>query len=466
MLASNVILGSGSGTITQSGNPAGLNPGDTIFIQTSAPSYSSISITNLVGSPNTGIIVILPLDWKTGGQIYMTGQFTLSGKYYDFSRLNASGFTSTPVLNMTGKSSHFYVHDCMATSCQDFIDANTNLSGTYTDTSTYKWYYGRFNNITIDSCYYLAVLSYGSVVDVPPKDIMDSVVFTNITITRTKSNGTETFGIVFRCDMHNWTINTSYRLLNGDVGAMLISGNGQFYNIRKDGGVGYEGRLILYTMAVDTSVTPTSYTYVYNSGQYNTSDYGMWDIKNDSTQWKNTTHIKGGNLIGRFLTGSNLKNTISYWSYPWVLGDFYAGQSVSIKYTIAANLVLSGKPNGVMIFQGLTSGVTIDTSNNYYQNYITAYLLDSTGTFPTLKPLPGSWVIGRASSVNFVTTDYYGVTRPTSPSLGFAEPQPPANPCNCVPHNSSNSNIYQKSSKIDGIKAKQYYIKEKKILYA
>jgi len=194
---------------------------------------------------------------------------------------------------------------------------------------------------------------------------MDSVIFSNVTVDNTVSNGTETRGVIFRLNAYNWHI--TYPGMNnvlGDVGVFYNVGNGSFHDNFKTGGRGYwlrEWHVCLPGMIRNS--------YFYNNIDLNTSTYGTIDTRCESGQFTQYS-VPGGQMYVQHNTSGNKYDNIGYWSSILEIGSCNGGFRINFDHNLGFNITpccgtnSTGKPK---IAEDQSNGTwSGDSSSNLY----------------------------------------------------------------------------------------------------
>ena len=269
--ASNLTIGTGSGTLTQTSMSGMVSGHDTLFIN--AGTYTGQNLfSNLNG------IVICP----TGGNVIFTGSnYTeintctnitwapYKGYKFFWTSINSDAFLFTSNYN-TG----FYVYNAQVNGVVDnFIDVS-GYGGAYTGTTaTLKAYrFGIFNSKFTNSGQVWQGF-YGT----PSQNIAvcDSITMLYDTVLNTTTNGTQVAGPVGTVNFGWWNIKyVGTNTVTGDVGAFQIAGDGAVHDCYFYGGRGYLTRELAY----GTGSTGTFGFYnniIYGQNAYGGLDYNL-----------------------------------------------------------------------------------------------------------------------------------------------------------------------------------------------
>lgn len=376
--AKTVVIGSGFGFVSIQ-NMNGLNPGDVLAIQ--AGQYTGGSFQNLNGITIT----------NNGGTVIFGGQVSLN-------TLVGCTFAGFQFNNMTGIAIRW---DGNSRRCVEKNISFHNVNGSANDAADNNLYNGdtsslKFYQITFDSLtlFKTGLLLQGSWGDVQtPVCFMDSVIFSNIKIDSTLSNGTEVRGTLFRTNAHDWRV--TYNGVNtvlGDVGIFYMIGNGSFHNIYRTGGRGYIMRLW------NCGLGSTGKTYFYNNIDLNSTVYGTIDTRVEPGEI--STYTTGGNCYIYNNTSGNKGDNITYWSSVAVIGQYPAPWICEVKNNLGFNLTTNGKPPIAM--DQSSSTWTVDSSNNMYFPRADGVVDPVTGI-----PVANSPVLGKGVTVSWIKDDYY-----------------------------------------------------------
>ncbi|PWT74542.1 MAG: hypothetical protein C5B59_11015 [Bacteroidetes bacterium] len=403
--AKTVIIGNGSGTVTQQ-DMTGLAPGDVLAINPGT--YSGGSFSNL-----TGITIT-----NNGGTVIFTGTLyvaTLNG--CTISNLNFQNVSGIGI-RWNGNSKWCLEQNMTFTNVSGSANDAAENSPYNGDTSTLKLYHVTMDNLKLFRCGPLFQGAYGGANAM--LGYIDYLSLTNITIDSTLTNGTEVSGVLFHCNFHDWKVNYKGTItLLGDVGLIQMNGNGSFYNIYRNGGRGYIMRI--WNLGLKTVGT----TYFYNNVDLNTNCYGTIDTRVDPAQF--CQYTTGGNCYVWNNTSGNKGDLIKYWSSLAVIGNFPAPYVCEVKNNISYNLVTNGKPK---ICMDQSNGTWVaDSSNNLY-------FASNVGVVDpnTAIPYAGSPVLGKGATIPMVTTDIYGTPRTGAYDIGAVQhtgtaiPPPPNQP--------------------------------------
>jgi hypothetical protein len=400
-MAKTVVIGTGSGSVSQT-SMSGLSAGDVIAITPGTYSKATFSNLNDVTIINNGGIVkftgTVSLDVNlVNVTISGTG---LAGTTYGFQFSNVSGsaflFSGTNTRGLR-------VYNCSFDHVSGYI---FDASGYYTkytgDTTTLKLYRTAIGNLAISNSGLVLQGSWGLPTDFT--DVIDSIALFNLTISQTTSNGGQFAAVAYRCDLHDWRV--SYAGANpvaGDVGMIVIYGNGSVHHIYNHGDRGYLVRLW------NVGLNGVANSYIYNNIDLATNAYGFIDTRIDPTMLAGSSvpYTTGGNCYIYNNTAGN-KSDVNYISPMCVIGNF-GGYTCEIKNNLAFNNNNGTGSSGIL--QNNSGGtLSIDTSNNVY--YTASQIMNVLSDTVNCYIMPGSPIIDKGSSVPVVTNDIAGIPRP------------------------------------------------------
>jgi len=422
--AKKVILGSGSGSVSQT-SMAGLIAGDTLAITPGTYSnggdFSDLHDITIIN--NGGIVTFSgTVNWggKTMHNIKWTG-VGYSGAFYGFVFSNPSGL-STGIFGAAihTDSVRFDHFDFENISVSAFDFSNNYYANSYNGiTSSFKMHCITFSDIKVFSSSLFIVTGYADPTSIN-NNLCDSIDMHNIIIENLQGAGQQVVGLMTHFNMYNWTINYTGNNLNiGDQGIFNLSGNGSIHHNYMRGGRGYLARINGF------SIKPLQDSVLfYNNILLSTSQYGGLDIRCDSSdiQWTNSTYI---NPIKNVYV---MNNTIgNKWNQGFVVPVVvqYQMNNNNILYcqnnlSFAGDPNISGLPNAAILIDFNVGNGKVDSSNNRY--YTAANILSQLqDTLATCRPKAISELNGNGIPHNFIITDFYGKIRPAHPSIGAVE---------------------------------------------
>lgn len=431
------IIGTGSGNVSvTSMGSLGLSQGDILEVATQTGTYGSLTLNNLIN-----ITVIAQTGrpvFTTGGQIVGNTGLSISG--IDFNSTNGASIDMT-----SGRNFSFTFHNMHFSNFPGAVfDCSGNLLYNYGDTTTYKWYHGTFDSISLFQCGLLVQGSYGSPSDNSghPPDVCREITFSRLTddaTTATFEPGKEVHGIFFHCTAHDWKVTSPGGAANGDVGMLYGWGWWHMWNIYRNGGNGYIARI--FPMEEESDQGDIE---LWNSAKFNTSEYGLENYQYDTS----------GSINGHFCStngntwnceAGNFTDQIHYWCPLANNGQVGSNRHYNIHNNFAFNLFLNGK-QPIASDLGGWSTLGGDTSHNQYWNSATQAKLDSVTNmivtslgaakqYVITSSTPGAILNGGLTSP-FTSTDFFGLAYRTAPDLGYlalpGAPPPPPTPCDCT----------------------------------
>lgn len=217
------------------------------------------------------------------------------------------------------------------------------------------------------------------------------------------------FGNVEDADLHNNTINNINTSNNNHNGIFMVKGNGKFYNNYITNHQGNAIRAWLFSVGS----SPKS-ILIYNNIVFNSRKYSPFEVQSFDTDIRSgvTTYA---NAKIFYNTAGNI-NTSSQWQGNMV--DVYSlkGGSCDVYNNLAFNF--KNQDTEKVYFAGQQSDLKATESNNlYFNNSKDAGLLDEA----KFKLSATSAAKSNARYDSSITTDFYGVTRSNTPSVGAVE---------------------------------------------
>ena len=419
--AKKVVLGSGSGAITQT-SMTGLISGDTLAITPGTYSgggtFSNLHDITII---NNGGVVIFTGTVIWGGNTMHNIKWTgvgFTGAFYGFIFNTATGIYGQANHTDSTRFDHLDFENASGAAF-DFGDSNYGV--TYKGSSaTFKMHCMTFSDIKVFNSSFFIITGYNDPA-AANNNICDSVDMHNIIIKDLQGPGQQVRGSITHFNIYNWNI--TYAGTNsqtGDQGIIYVSGNGSIHHNYMHGGRGYLARIVGF------SIKPLQDSVLfYNNIILSTTHYGGFDIRCDNADvpWKTSNYY---NPIQNVYA---VNNTVgNKWNQGFVVPVVvqYQMQNNNILFcknnlSFAADPNISNLPDeGILVdFNGAT-GNKVDTSNNRYFSAaaILSYLQD---TLATCRPKATSSLNGGGLPFNFLVTDFYNKIRPVSPSIGAVE---------------------------------------------
>ena len=419
--AKKVVLGSGSGAITQT-SMTGLISGDTLAITPGTYSgggtFSNLHDITII---NNGGVVIFTGTVIWGGNTMHNIKWTgvgFTGAFYGFVFNTATGIYGQANHTDSTRFDHLDFENASGAAF-DFGDSNYGV--TYNGSSaSLKMHCMTFSDIKVFNSSFFIITGYNDPGSAN-NNICDSVDMHNIVIQDLQGPGQQVRGNMTHFNMYNWNI--TYSGINnqtGDHGIIYVSGNGSIHHNYMHGGRGYLARIVGFSLKpLQDSVL------FYNNIILSTTHYGGFDIRCDNADvpWKTSIYF---NPIKNVYA---VNNTIgNKWNQGFVVPVVvqYQMQNNNILYC-KNNLSFAADPNvtnlpdeGILVDYNMATGNKVDTSNNRYfsATAILSYLQD---TLATNRPKSTSSLNGGGLPFNFLVTDFYNKIRPTSPSIGAVE---------------------------------------------
>ena len=423
--ANHITVGSGSGTVSVT-SMSGLNSGDSIYINTGSYTSGVFGGLNNVTIINHGGVVTFTgtVDFGNFSSSMTNVVFTgtgYNGTTYGFvfngsntANFNGNGdaFVSTAPYN-TGIRFNYISFQSVPGNCFDFSNYYNNYNGS---TTSFKLYKATFSYCSINNSGEFFQGAYGGASTL--EAFCDSVDFDNNIITQTNTNGEEVAGTITHFNVHDNTITyigTNPNL--DDVGAFTIAGCGQVHHNYMKGGRAYLARVFGFNY-----VGQSSYDFWgYNNIALATNEYGMFDLRTDSSWYGPTSYTTSCNFHVVNNTIGN-KTTVEGYETPvalvYVLSN---GATAEITNNVGFNLIPAPGINQSLITSYVPSGWTqIDTSNNRYYA-ANAILTDLADTSSYCQLSSGSSLIGAGLYHSNITNDYQYRTRSNPPSIGAEE---------------------------------------------
>lgn len=429
---SNTTIGSGSGTFSKTSMGA-LTPGDTLFI--TAGTYTGGTTTNLAGNPGDSVVIIA-LDWATGGVITVNGSWTFNNCKY----VKLVGYTGNT------SSSHF---QCAAGNISNTRFTSLTMRGTgvgfstfnsenftYFDTTTFVTYKIRIDNFDVRGGGQLVRGAFGNLSNGQDYQYwleIDHGYWENPT-----NDGDMVTGIIGKILFHdnviNWTAST-YTDIH-DVGLLTLgggscagragAGSGEIYNNAVYGN-GF-GRGWFLRINVFNFQGHTDSLHLYNNFKWGTKMFGFAQIQITDCDTV-SGQIHGANANVEHNTIGNCFSTESAFESVMV----YAGTFTVYRMRIKDNIMVNSSLNGAPFIHSVAGWVPSagDTAKNFYYASATFARMDSVTLAPFARytPLSSASAIYHTGITTLVTLDAFGVTFATpAPSVGWSEfgtPTPP-----------------------------------------
>jgi hypothetical protein len=428
-----ICAGSGACSVT---SMSGFSPGDVLEVATQTGVYTSFTFDNLFE------ITIIA---QSGRPVFTTGGQATGNNAVDISGIDWNSTNGTSIDMTGGRNFGLHWHNCKFSNFPgSVITANGNLLYTYHDTTTYKWFHCIFDSITLFQNGFFIQGSFGSPSDNSgsPPDVFAHCTFTRFlddATTATFEPGKEVHGICFGCIAHDWTVTSPSSAPNGDDALVYGWGSWTVYNFYKNGGNGYLVRLFPMQEAWD----PTE-TDIYNSGKFNSQEYGAVNLQFDTTGTI-STHFFGTDGKIYNISGGNFADHITYWCPIINNGQVATNRHYVCANCMGFNLVLNGKSP---IYNNLGGWNTIASDTSHGQYWATSAIakLDSAYTIitTTLGPAPAYRLTALSPGIllhggvtnPFTSVDFLGNAMRVPPDLGYIQfsstPPPPGCP-SCIP---------------------------------
>ena len=423
--ANHITVGSGSGTVSVT-SMSGLNSGDSIYINTGSYTSGVFGGLNNVTIINHGGVVTFTgtVDFGNFSSSMTNVVFTgtgYNGTTYGFvfngsntANFNGNGdaFVSTAPYN-TGIRFNYFSFQNVPGNCFDFSNYYNNYNGS---TTSFKLYKATFSHCLLNNSGEFFQGAYGGASTL--EAFCDSVDFDNNIITQTNTNGEEVAGTITHFNIHDNVITYTGTNPNlDDVGAFTIAGSGQIHHNYMKGGRGYLARIFGYNYTGQTAFD----FWGYNNIALATNEYGMFDLRTDSSWYGPTSYTTSCNFHVVNNTIGN-KTTVEGYETPvalvYVLSN---GATAEITNNVGFNLIPAPGINQSLITSYVPSGWTqIDTSNNRYYA-ANAILTDLADTSSYCQLSSGSSLIGAGLYHSNITNDYQYRTRSNPPSIGAEE---------------------------------------------
>ena len=370
--AHTLVIGTGSGGFSQS-SMGSLSPGDTLAIK--AGNYSgSIGLQALTD------ITVIPY----GGNVVITG--SNAWQLDNLTNVNITSYNGYSFQFTNCSNDAFYLASACTGLFFNGIQCN-NVQGIFLDASSsgspYVYYNGTqasliLYNAAITNCKFTGCqMIFQGDYTAPSnlRNFVDSLVFAYDTVTQTATNGLEINGNITRLSVHHDLIKFSgINTLTDDVGFAYFEGWGYFYDNVISGGRGYLARDFLYSLADNPGTS-----LMYNNLKYNTSAYGLFDMRCDNTAY------------GQFCTSANFhifNNPIgncydnAFIAPLVVVYQMNGGATGRVNNNFGFNLTYN---SGGSFITSFDNWVYDTASNIYTQSNALSYLQDTLNFFQPLQ---------------------------------------------------------------------------------
>lgn len=444
--ATNMHIGTGSGTITQ--NSMGtMVAGDTLFIKTgSYAGGGQFSNMNNITIINEGGIVTFTASFDFGNvtnsmvNIKWTGTGS-NGNTYGFVFDATGTFGAGPVGYTTNSGIVFTAthytplridHIWFKSISSNCIDISGGNQPTYNGTTaSLRVYLSTFSYCRTDNCLEFLQGSYSA-----NTGFIDSIDISNNIFNQTSFNGLTVNIEATNFNIHdNQAIYSGYNAQTNDVGVFSIEGFGQIHHNYMKGGRGWLGRI----SGCSFKGGPVGTFYGHDNIKIGTNTYGMFDMRSDSLNFFGpgspffqhcnfqVTDNTAGNMYANDANGTGSGN-----NFNTPIALFYVmdgGATGFVKNNLAFNTVFGNSGGNVVISFAAAGFANIDTSNNKYftaGNILNA--LTDTTAFCAVKT--GASIIAQGINIASVPTDYVYYTFANPRTVGAREYQTSAVTCN------------------------------------
>jgi hypothetical protein len=443
----NLTIGTGTGAASIT-SQSGLNPGDVVSITQGA--YGTPSVwSNIVGAPNAHILFRC---LNSDHSVFFTGGLNIyTMKFVDFvgfsfvgNGIDLRGPTSyisgskTQVSNLS--FSKFYFKNITSACFNNYNNVVCDFTG---DTTLYAGYKMKYDSMTMDFCTTFKQGSFGTAGNGIDFWLYDSV--TRCLFNDVNGGGNLMPMTSFEAYIAYWTVyQVTPQGYQYDKGIVTGGGggngfNGTIHDFYIYGKVAvWGGRINAYRFLNNAS----DRVVIYNFVLWRKATFGGWVIQSRTADFISGKLSSCSFWVSAgFLGDCPTLNT--FWNPVVDVGCCFttASDTAHIFDVFGFDNAFTGKTPVAILDEsggGTNQRPTWDTSHNRYGPSATFFMIDSSGTHPTGKPLAGSPLIGAGIAVRAGyggTTDLVGVAWATTRSIGPYEYVsgiiPP--PCQCSP---------------------------------